>query len=534
MPELKQEKKPNLRERFLEGLFGVREKIEEKKEKSLGMSVGGKYGVSKTSSQKGFRLVLETMQSGVESNYYWFLRFMENKEDFGLQLSGENGKVMKLKDIMAAGEASSLWGSMEQRKALQQEKVSGYLATIGKMIKDMFQIIRELRIMDERLQYYKDYNSGDQAGSVALKSVWVDLVEGGAKNPGSVTGLASQVGFVTLPDLFYRVHPKTSEEVNKMVDILKKDFLNIKVREVLSRKLKQFLIWKETTEKEITNRRKFVLAYLRQHFNTIRMYINWIKPYLRNIRQLQMGSSLEEPHLVSSFESSLIDLELLGVRHVYTSKTPQGFEIDKKFKKYFPCVLVKVKFIALPEMAYQKEYQRGPIHLGRTIIEINGHVATQKQINEYRESIDKEDLEIIASLDESLLALKDELFKYLEEAKESRIPGIKEEIIEVMDRARVGKEKALEALKMKGSVNSAIAYIIENKKQEGILTPFIGIFKGFQEILNISGKKPEEKELPLNKIEEESEKGVAKGEAESMAYILYDVYKKAHGLLNPL
>ncbi len=486
------------------------------------------------------RLIIDAIGGGVESNYYWLVRFMENKEDFGLKLSGDNGEVIKLRDLFSAGESSSLWGSVEQRKSVQQEKISGYLATIGKLIKDLFQIVRELRILDERLSYYEGYNKGNEGHSVSLKSVWVDLVEGGSKNPGSVTGLASQVGFVILPDLFYRIHPnpktsdKVEEEIKKAIDGFKieKYSINSKVIEVLKRKLVQFLEWKVKTEKELTTRKSFTLKYLRQHYNVIRLYINWLKPYLKNVSQLQMGSSLDDVHLVSSFETSKVDLELLGKLKKYTINTQDGYEVDKEFKKYFPCVHVKVRFVALPEMSYQKEYQRGAIHIGRTEIYIQGYVATLDQINAYKKKIDKEDLELIESLNESLNAMGGVLQKYLDEAEEKNLPLLKEDVIKVMEETGVKKDKAVEALKnKKGDVNEAIKSLKDSKPQDNILDPFKAVLDGFKEILNIKTKP--EKALPLKK-EEESEKKIAQDKAKGLANILYLVYKKSHGMITEL
>ncbi|MEK6936721.1 MAG: hypothetical protein AABW58_01480 [Nanoarchaeota archaeon] len=526
--EEKKEEHSSFREKLLEGLFGAKKPEEEKKEVKLGDEVKPKY-----CPKEGCRLIIDELKGGVEANYYWILRFMETKEDFGLKLSGKTGQVLKLKDMFAAGEASSMWGSIEQRKAIQQEKVSTYLATVGKMTKDMFQIIRELRILDERLAYYKGYNDKSHSASVALKSVWVDLVEGGAKNPGSVTGLASQVGFVILPDLFYRIHPKDVKDVDLLVTGLSKDGINVKVREVLARKLYQFIDWKEKTEKEIADRRNFVLAYLRQHFNTIRMYISWVKPYLRNIKQLEMSRETEDPHLLSTFETNKIEVELLGIRKNYTETTPNGFEIEREFKKYFPCIHIRIKFIALPEMAYQKEYQRGAVHLGRTEIYVKGYVSTMQQIEDYKKKIEEDDIAIMTSLESSLMSMKDEITKYLNESNEKNIPVLKEEVIEVMEKTGVKKEKAVEALKKAGTVDGAILHIKEQKPQEGFLDPFKSIFDGFKEILNIKSEKKKDK-LPLKKAEEESEKDKAKSEAGSMAWILYDVYKKSHGYITPL
>lgn len=514
----------NVWQEFLGNLIG-KQKEEEKPKEEV------KYPGEPADKQPPKRLIIDAMQSGVEGNYYWLLRFMENKDDFGLKLSGDQGEVIKLKDYFAAGESSSIWGSIEQRKSLQQEKVSGYLATVGKMTKDIFQILRELRIIDERLDYYDGYNKGDHSTSVALKSVWVDLVEGGAKNPGSVTGLAAQVGFVILPDLFYRIHPKNTDDIPKLLKGFEKDGINKKVLEVLGRKLAQFIIWKIKTEKELRDRDKFTLAYLRQHFNVIRTYISWLKPYLKNIRQLQMGSSADYAHLVTSFETNMVELELLGKDKKYTEKTPNNFEIDREYKKYFPCIHVRVRFVALPEMAYQKEYQRGAIHLGRTEIFIQPFVCTNEQIEAYKRKIEKEDFEVITSLESSLDSLKDELFKYLEKAEEKNIPYSKEDIIEIMEMTGVKKDQAAKALKdKKGNVKEAISSLEDSKPQDGILDPFKGIFNGFKEILNI---KPSGKALPL-KQDEGSEKEKAKERAKQMASILYEVYKKAHGMSTPI
>ena len=151
------------------------------------------------------------------------------------------------------------------------------MANVGNMVKTLFQLIREMRIMEERLEYYGRSEKGEEAAEVALKSVWVDMVEGGGKNPGSVIGLAMNVGFVTLPDLFYSIHPKKIEDVEKEVQKLSESF-NRKVREVLARKLKQYLIWKQKTYQELLVGKKFKLKYLRQHYHVIKIYLNWLRP----------------------------------------------------------------------------------------------------------------------------------------------------------------------------------------------------------------------------------------------------------------
>lgn len=430
---------------------------------------------------KTYHLELEEMGAGIEKLYFWVLNFLKDTPPSGLSYKN----VYKVKDIYTATETSSYWGMVEQRKGMQQEKVSAYLAAIGKMVKDLFQIVRELRIMDERYEYYEKSKTGDESAEIALKSIWVDMVEGGAKNPASVLGLSTQVGFVILPDLFFKISPKTSDDVDKEVDSLGEQGINRKVREVLSRKLKQYMIWKEKTDHEIKQRKKFMLKYLRQHYNVIHMYINWVRPYLKNIRKLQMAHGKEtEPYLVTAFETSKIELELIASRG------------DEKFEMFQPCLRITFDFIAMPQMAYQNEYQKGAIHTGLTKINIEAYSLKKEQIDDYIKEIEQEDFELLESVNAAMTALKDDLMKYLQEAGEE----FKEKKEEVKEESK-GFQKIID----------------EFKKTFGI---------GMKKV------KPEKllkKKLKAFGIEKEQKE--SSDQAKTDAYVMYDIFKKANQML---
>ncbi|MCX8147434.1 MAG: hypothetical protein N3D84_03130, partial [Candidatus Woesearchaeota archaeon] len=153
-----------------------------------------------------YRLVYEVYNQSVEELYFWTIDNL--KEEHGFT------HFEKITDVFAASEHSAFSGVAMQRLGLYQDKVSQFLATIGKMIKDLFQLVRELRIIDERLELYNKSYEGDEAAEISLKGYWIDLVEGGAKNPASVYGMARELGFVTLPDLFFAAPPMPSENVD--------------------------------------------------------------------------------------------------------------------------------------------------------------------------------------------------------------------------------------------------------------------------------------------------------------------------------
>ena len=242
----------------------------------------GNFAEGKFGGNARYHLLIDSPQAGVEKNYFSVLRTLTDDKPFGRGIKGEEGYIIKTKDIYTAGETSSYWGNVETRRATQIDKFQQIQGNIGSMVKAMFQLLRELRILEERLEFYNPDHKSKTSAEVHLKSVWVDQVEGGAKSPSSVMGLTTQVGFAALADLFYSIHPKTKEDVKKEVDKLKESHgINKKVREILARKLLQFLIWKEKTKKELEVGQKFKLQYLRQHYAIIRLYLNWLRPYLK-------------------------------------------------------------------------------------------------------------------------------------------------------------------------------------------------------------------------------------------------------------
>ncbi len=455
------------------------------KEVLPGKLASGKFGAGDAK----YKIVVDSPAMGVEKNYFDTLRLLEKKPPYGLNYVGNNGRIEKIRDIYTSGETSAYWGAVEQRKGAQQDKFAQIMANIGQMLKTLFQLLRELRIIDERLQYYDDSYQGKEASEIALKSIWVDMVEGGIKNPGSVTGLTSQVGFVTLADLFYSIHPKKPDDVEEEVEKVKEGGINRKVREVLARKLKQYLIWKEKTYRELKVGQSFKLKYLRQHYHVIKLYLNWLRPYLRNIKRLQQKETTADKDIIAAFETSKVEIEIIAIKFKYEQETSYGNTEEKEFQKFFPAVRVRINFTAIPQLAYQEEFQRGAIHRGRSEIIIEGLVITEDEYEKYKKELDKEDFELLGAVDEAILSLKDDLEYYLEKAGE------------------IKKEEEIET-------------------RETVIDPFKALFTEFKEIFGIRGKK-EGKKIKAPKTEEEQAKKIASNDA----YTLYKIFKQTHGMI---
>jgi hypothetical protein len=436
-----------------------------------------------------YRLFVEGFNISIEEPYFWILHYLRWFHSFM--------HIDKITDIFAAAENSAFFGTSQQRLGLQQDKVSQFLATIGKMVKELFQLVRELRILDERLGYYTDsYTSGSpsrESAEITLKGTWVDMVEQGAKNPASVYGMAREVQFTTLPDLFFSTHPVKQEDVDVVVEKERGEF-NRKVREVLKRKLRTYLAWKEATFEELKNRRIFTLKYLRQHYEIIRMYMSWVKPYLKNIQRLMMDQEkTETPDILVAFETSMMEVEILA-------KKPQGKKVTIKGKEtqIWQCILLHFWFRTRPEMSYVQEgYQKGPLHVGRIQMTFRCYAWTDKEVELYKKMKEQEDFRLLGLVDGSvkaaLEALGDELMRYLEEAGEE------------MRRA-------------------------ENKKPEGPPSTF----QSFRDMFVSKAKRPPKEKKPSRSdtYHLEQLKESAKADVKTSMWSIYHHFKKHHGMLN--
>ena len=448
---------------------------------------------------KHWKAMLERFDQSIEESYFWILRYLRTGPP------GAYNEVIKIIDLFSASEQSSFFAASQTRLGLQQDKVSQFLATIGKMVKELFQLVRELRVIDERLDLYNGSYQSDQAAEIALKGYWIDLVEGGAKNPASVYGMARELQFGTLPDLFFgsKAMMKASE-VESYVKSLT-DF-NSKVREVLMRKLKTYLTWKEHTYKELKTRRIFTIKFLRQHWDVIHMYMNWAKPYLLNIRRMHLNQKEidRDPNILSAFEGSIVELEFLA-----TNKQLRRV----KDGEYLPCALVHFNFRTVPKMDYhQQEYHhKGPIHVGRATIDFRAYAWTKQDIDNYIHIRESENMELLSTIDESVKAameaLGDELVNYLREAGETKLLplGVKKD-------------------------NDSKPY-----KQPGIIK---SIFGGFGELFgsfgnvhkNVKNGQVVKKKIP-NRIIRGKKMAEAASSAKQTTWYVYKNYKKSHKML---
>lgn len=447
-------------------------------------------------SYNRFKLIHESFNLSMEELYYWCLNHM--RRDMGFP------NVIKITDMFSASEQSSMFGQSNQRLAIQEDRASNFLRGISELVKTLFQIIRELRIIDERMEIYDNWEKSESADST-LKGLFVDFAEnkGGQQQPGSLYILANQVGYAALPDLFFNLKVYKTEDIDKKVESI--NGFNPNVKNVLKRKLYQFVTWKIKTHKEIIVRRNFQIKYLRQHYLTIKMYMSWVKPYLKHIKRLQMNQNdMESPDLVGAFETSANEIEILGYRSIGGG--------------YNSVILMNFKFHTRPVMNFRQEMHQGPAHVGKGTVNMRAYGWTDHQIEMYKKMRDYEDRELLGLVDDQLESAMDmlgeDLETYLEEAEST------------IDRRYEHKPK--QADKKEEDDVSKI------HPQDNILDPFIGIFKGFYEIISpMAGVKKSPKKID-NKITtfNSGKEQKAASKASGTMWTIFKNYKKSHKLLS--
>lgn len=458
---------------------------------------------------KVFKLVDEKYSQQVEPVYFWVLGFI--REQLGAK------KVDKLVDTYSASEASAFHRNLGQGLASTQDRVVASLRNIASLVQHLFRIVREISMINERLSlYYEGEKIGPETEKkqnypeMTLKDRYITFIEGGTKNPGSVLGLSKEVGFITLPHYFYHNHIFKKDDVGKVVDNIQG--INKTLKEVLGRKLRAYLGWRESSLQNLEQRRKFILSFLKQHYNSIMLNIEWVKPYLKTARRMTLNEKFKDsPDLLAAIEQAMMEIELLAI----VKKDDNGF-----FNQVLNPV---IRFRTNPESDYSPKYQA--VHTkftGRVEIELRARVMSNNRLLAYKAKIEKEDFTMLGfdeSIKEAIESFGDELKLYLDQADKD---------IDV-------RKAVKEAMEKRPSESSSKE---EKKKPQKLgfpgLEPFVQVFKGFGELGGAfvqlpSFKGEKEKKTPehkLKKEESDAQEGAIKA-----ANRLYVTFKKSHGML---
>ena len=307
--------------------------------------------------------------------------------------------------------------------------------------------------------------------------------------------MARQLGFETIFDAF--LVAKDSKDADK-ID------LNDRVKRVIKSRIDEFNIWVNESEKELRKRYNLERSYLKSQVNSLKLYSRWAKPYLKAAQQLEMKEHGREPALVKTFSTILLELTLFGKSKINIKDSvlagdfPQDFKELKTTRDYFSCVLISFKFRGIPSRTPRGDYVSG----GKAEISFSSYALNSDEIEKFNKELEKEDVEdvlklIEGSTTESLGNLQEEINLFLEEKDET-----------------------------------------EDKKSKDDSNPFLALIGHYNKKEPKEDKKEskkEEKEKKLRKddwIEKTHIREFAIKKAEEINFLLFDIYKKAHGMVS--
>ena len=435
-----------------------------------------------------YNIVYDSLAEGVEPIYFWLLDFLQDREPSGLGMD----EVIKNKDEYEAAVGSGYFSDLGTKATRMQEQAMKMMATINTVVRSIINLIYDLREFDIRLETYDDLNLPEEAkreaAELSLRVIWMDQVDI-KRGRGSINMLAQQLQFVTLRDAFLYV--KDEKDVEN-ID------LNDRVKRILKSRVSEYLKWKGYSEKELRKRYNIERAYLKSQVSSLKHYTTWVKPYLIAAKKLGMANFLTEsgmptPNIVNIFNNMEIRLSLLGLKEIKPENLSPELANLQLDKKYYSCVEAEIKFRTLPR-ATQSQQGLVYIHAGRTDINMRAYSLTNKDLEEIKKLQEQEDLELIEDMVEvSIKEIQEDIDKYLKKEPEP-----------------------------------------EKKEKPKFELPFKGIFKGFKQavtplkyVMDIFKFKITADTSYYDKLMREN----ATRAAEKLCYVLYDVYKKAHGMM---
>ena len=278
----------------------------------------------KTGQKVELHLGYDSISEGLEPIYFWFVEFLRNDSPTGLGLD-----INKVEEAFEASASSSYFGEMGGRASIMQDRAIKILATINTVVRSVINLIYDLKEFEMRLQTYDQLKSEDKedkfAADLALKGMWLDQVDLVKHGRGAINSLTQQLQFVTLRDAFF-----VAENIKKVNDM----DLNIRVQNILIRKLDEFYKWRDISERELRKRYNIERAYLKSQIDSLKLYTKWARPYLRAAQQLGM-KDFNSPHVVAAFNNVIMELTLFGKKEVKPESINEKFARLKFVTKFY-------------------------------------------------------------------------------------------------------------------------------------------------------------------------------------------------------
>lgn len=325
-------------------------------------------------------------------------------------------KVEKISDSFASTVGSGHFSEMGAKASRMQEEAMKIFGTVNTVLKSILNIVYDLKEFKIRLETYDELKSKNEnirtAAMYSLKQIWMDSVDA-KRGTTSLKGLAQNFDYVTLIDAF--MFAKNLDEVHNLD-------LNDRVKRILEQRYADFDKWIKESEIELRKRYEVERIYLKSQYNSIKLYARWLKPYLEAAGKLEQRADMNNPALVSMFNSTIFELSVIASSKYDPDDDVRSQDLPKIFKgsnkkKYAPVMVFDFKFRSIPEKFGQNYAFRG-----RADIIFSGYALKEDEVKLLKEQLAKSDVGdlmswVLGSTDNSLLQIQSDIDSLLPEEK---------------------------------------------------------------------------------------------------------------------
>jgi hypothetical protein len=252
-------------------------------------------------------------KSRIKDDNGWTLKYsieinspFEKPERFyGLVLNEVRGgfkNVIKVDQFLNASPTSAFFADVSQRRAIAKENVDKSMGIVGGIVQTITKLIYSLREFDSVIDIFKKLESGDKlevfAAEQNLRRIFLDEVDI-KKGRGAMYQMQTAQGmeYVNLVDSFLTVE-KLSD-----VDDLKS---NDRIKRIVKGRFQEYELWKIAFKKDMVSRKEIERQFLKSQVESLKIQLNWIKPYYTLLKQLEIKSGTTDPDLLAGFDTSLI------------------------------------------------------------------------------------------------------------------------------------------------------------------------------------------------------------------------------------
>jgi len=443
-----------------------------------------------------YKLSFDSQQAQLEPIYYWLLDWVQER----------GWSMEKTVDNFMASPGSGQFSDMNMRATKMQEEGMKILGGLNQVVKSVLNLIYDLKEFELRLAHYDDAKSKDvkekEEGMLALKQIWLDNVDL-KRGRGSIHQMSAEMGFTTLREAFMM-----AEDVDALKRMNKDEeggLINDQVMRILIPRISEFLKWVKYSESELRKRFSIEKNYLRSQVETIKLYSAWMKPYLVAAEKLRQKGFEKDSALVNAFSTSMFELQLMGSQPIKVEDVYDGKYVSKR--GYNRVMIIGLVYRGHVSQRVTQKGDYGFAMGGKVDMTFDAYSLNDEELAAARKLLEKDDISKSMEFSgdvagDALKELKEDLDYFLMSPEEKEKEDAKKKGKEVGEKVDINPFSALLGLVKKK----------KSKVEKGE--------KAFVEIEDIKNDNFVEKMMRAKGAETASD----------WLYLVYDIYKKAHGM----